>query len=226
MVADIQELSQQGFLATPTIVRLRAPQHSYPAYSTVREMVCPTWRRNPRQLSTLGGKLFAEAYRRGIVYNTARNTQLFRTAWGHVQRGEKVLLLCSALAHGEILFAECTKVLPACWWIHGSESDAVRQRAIEDFQCWGGGALLLASTILDEGIDLPEIDVLILAGAGESSVRTLQRVGRALRPRPDKHEVLIYDVEDGYDLEDPKDYLARHAQQRFADYRSQGFTIL
>jgi superfamily II DNA or RNA helicase len=43
---------------------------------------------------------------------------------------------------------------------------------------------LIATSLADEGLDLPSVDVVILAGAGSSTTKALQRIGRALRPFP------------------------------------------
>ena len=67
--------------------------------------------------------------------------------------------------------------------------------------------------------------MLVLAGGGESQLATIQRVGRALRPRPDKAEVIIYDVQDGRSPVAKKDYLAKHTMARLATYRGQGFMV-
>jgi superfamily II DNA or RNA helicase len=45
---------------------------------------------------------------------------------------------------------------------------------------------LIASKIFDQGIDIPELDALILAGSGKSSARALQRIGRVIRSYPSK----------------------------------------
>jgi superfamily II DNA or RNA helicase len=83
-------------------------------------------------------------------------------------------------------------------------------------------------------MDIPEVDCLILAGGGQSTVKTIQRVGRALRTRSDKQTVIIYDFLDGR-CPGPKrqrglqltydDYLAHHSKQRVKDYEGEGFTI-
>ena len=77
-----------------------------------------------------------------------------------------------------------------------------------------------------EGSDLSSpIDVLFLAGAGEAEIATLQHVGRALRKRPDKDRVLIYDSLDGRGPLQKKDYLYRHSQSRIATYRKEHWEI-
>lgn len=54
---------------------------------------------------------------------------------------------------------------------------------------------VLVSTLLKEGVDIPEISAIILAGGGKSDVMTIQTIGRALRPKPGG-EAVIVDVRD------------------------------
>ena len=93
------------------------------------------------------------------------------------------------------------------------------------FKSQKGGAILVASTIFDEGVDIPEIDALILAGGGQSYIKNIQRVGRALRPKMHKDYVVIYDFLDGRNPKDKKDYLAQHTRSRIEDYKGQDFQV-
>lgn len=225
-VVSTETLVDQGFLARPHVHLLALPLRSgYPSYPEVRERVLPDWRRDPRRLSALGGKLFREAYDSGIVLHPLRNDLVLDVATKHVHAGEKVLMLCTRLQHGDLLRAGARlRRLPSAW-ISGQESNSVRTDTLNRFIKVEGGALLIASTILQEGVDLPSIDVLILAGGGASEIASIQRVGRALRPRPDKADVLVYDVLDGRDPQDPKDYLAQHSLDRVRTYRAQRFAL-
>lgn len=229
LVAETHErLVEAGFLAKPHIVMLRPPAASYPTYEQVRAAVLPDWRDDPIRLQKLGGKLYAEAYDRGIVHNRARTNLLAETVASHVRAGERVMMLCTRLDHGDILIqscqAHCEPHTPM-WWLSGEEKGEDREYPLQEFRAAEGGAVLVASTIFDEGVDIPEIDVLVLAGGGESEMRTVQRVGRALRPRPDKSTVLIYDVQDGRAVGAKKDYLAQHSAAREQVYKDQGYEV-
>jgi superfamily II DNA or RNA helicase len=230
VTAGTMELVREGYLAAPNIQMLDVGRRHYPTYERVRELVLPDWRRDPRRLAKLGGALYRMAYELGIIENSARNLATVKVAAAHAHRGEKVLVLCMRLAHGKKLLnlamsAVDTAKLPE--WISGEEEDDdIRRAVLERFRGTEGGAVLIASTIFDEGLDIPQIDVLIVAGAGESYVKAIQRVGRALRPRKDKSEVLIYDFLDGADPHHPKDYLAKHTKSRIEDYKGQGFSVV
>ena len=72
---------------------------------------------------------------------------------------------------------------------------------------------LIATTLADEGLDIPSLDCLILAGGGKSATRAYQRIGRALRPAPDKEEAAILD------FFDRAPYLQEHSLERLRLYR-------
>ena len=72
-----------------------------------------------------------------------------------------------------------------------------RQQAYADLQS-GELKLIVATTIADLGLDLPVLRSLVLAALGKSSVRHLQRIGRAVRPAPGKSAAMIVDFDDGH----------------------------
>lgn len=228
VAAKTMDLAEKGYLAKPLVYMLDIGTRHYPSYAEVRQEVCPGWRDNPRQLSTLGGKLFATAYKNGVTHNDKRNATIAGWAAAHAKKGDKVLVLCTRINHGKkiLMGIENTDVrgVPV-WWLHGKEDDNTRQHALKLFKSQEGGAILVASTIFDEGVDIPEIDALILAGGGESYIKNIQRVGRALRPKMHKDYVVIYDFLDGRDPKDKKDYLAKHTKARIEDYKGQEFQV-
>jgi len=233
VVAETMELVEMKFLANPRIVFLHVPAETYPRYSTVREKVCPTWRDNPRQLMKLGAKLHETAYSIGIAKNEVRNSTIVRTAsWYAAKRGEKVLVLTSLRAHGKTVYGSIVRSLddnPGLRsifraYIDGTTSDTERDDVLTQFRSAPTGAVLVATPFMREGVDIPEIDVAILAGGGASETAVMQAVGRALRPRPDKQEVLIFDFWDGIGIDD-KDYLANHRAERLRAYQDRKFLI-
>lgn len=225
VVASTMELAKEGFLATPRIKMINVGAMTYPTYEQVREIVLPEWRANPRALMKLGGKLYAEAYKLGVIENEKRNKMIVTLAENHLAGNDKVLILCTRLAHGKKIQKKIQMLnVPVCF-LHGKEKDSTRQRTLKDFRQADRGMILIASTIFDEGVDIPEVDVLILTGGGESFVKSIQRVGRALRPKKDKDYVLIYDFLDGRDPNAKKDYLAKHTQSRINDYKQQKFDV-
>lgn len=79
---------------------------------------------------------------------------------------------------------------------------------------------ILCTTVFDEGIDVPELKTVILAGGGKSPVKARQRVGRGLRLHDSKSEVLIIDFMDEHGK-----YLHRHSKERLKVWRAEGFDV-
>lgn len=75
----------------------------------------------------------------------------------------------------------------------GRDKSSDIQRTIKRFR--DGEILQVACTpIFDEGLDVPNLDAIVNFATGRSKVRTLQRIGRAMRPAPGKTRCLVVDV--------------------------------
>ena len=80
--------------------------------------------------------------------------------------------------------------------------------------------VLVASPIMDEGIDISGIHTVVIAAGGKSPSRLLQRVGRGMRTEDGKDKVEIIDFWDtGVKL------LQGHSQERKATYEEQGYKV-
>ena len=66
-----------------------------------------------------------------------------------------------------------------------------------------------------EGLDIPRLDCLILAGGGRSSTRAFQRIGRVLRLYPGKTRGIVFDFEDATPM------LRRHSDIRKKLFRTE-----
>jgi superfamily II DNA or RNA helicase len=74
---------------------------------------------------------------------------------------------------------------------------------------------IAATTLADEGLDLPPLRTLIIALAGRSRTRALQRIGRLVRPWPGKAAAVAYE------LEDPAGFSREHLRERLRLYASE-----
>jgi superfamily II DNA or RNA helicase len=76
--------------------------------------------------------------------------------------------------------------------------------------------IIIATTIFDEGIDVPNIDVLILAAGGKGRIRLLQRVGRGLRTGQGKDRLLVVDFANFC-----HPWLLKHSLTRLQTYKNE-----
>ncbi len=105
-------------------------------------------------------------------------------------------------------------------FLSGKDKATVRRDAAQALQ---DGTLdtLLTTTIFDEGVDIPNLRKVILASGGKSAVKTIQRVGRALRKADGKTSAMIIDFKDGH-----HPMLERHAKARKKIYDEQEFKVI
>lgn len=140
----------------------------------------------------------------GIVGNEHLNNIIIKRAVAEAEKGKQVLVLVNIIDHGKKLIKAIKSELgetemdtalgkmSKAKFISGKESTKVRDRALKNF-AKTKIKILVATSILDEGIDVPNIDVLILGGGGKAKTKLLQRVGRGLRTGEDKEGLLVVD---------------------------------
>lgn len=165
------------------------------------------------------GTPYQDAYKHGIVENPFRNSKLCKCASEFVNDGKSVVFMVKEIEHGlildKMLWTFRQKEFLPHQFINGKESSEIRNKAIADFQN-GNLPIMIATSILDEGVDIPNIDVLIPAGGGKSSIKTLQRVGRGLRKGGTSDKLIVIDTADFQN-----EYLLKHSFQRMKDYKAE-----
>lgn len=134
---------------------------------------------------------YNEEYKATIVENKLRNKIIAGYASTYNKEGKTVLILVRQIIHGKTL----EKMIPDSFFIEGKKSSKVRNKALEDLRN-RDLPILIATSLADEGVDIPNLDVLILAGSGKSKTRALQRIGRVLRASENKKESFVLDFLD------------------------------
>lgn len=156
------------------------------------------------------------AYRVCVEENGERNALVARLVRSHISKGEPILIMVNTVRHGQALkriLGEDTVL------ITGKDPYADRQRDLARLES-GEIKSITATPIFDEGADVPNIRVVVLAGVGKSLRRLLQRVGRGLRKKEGENSVTIYDFLDKGSL-----YLEKHSKGRLDQYCKEGFDI-
>lgn len=161
-------------------------------------------------------KSWPDCYNDGIVLNSGRNWQILELA---KNAPKPCLILVNHVAHGKILQAESSKYGLNPPFLSGIDTSMVRRDFINKMKL-GKLPILIASTIFDEGLDIPNLRTIILAGAGKSKIKMLQRVGRGMRLNKNKTEVVIYDFNDT-----SAPILQRHTKLRMETWKDEGFKI-
>lgn len=122
--------------------------------------------------------------------------------------------------------------LPSDWDWHQDKEDQKKglkyirypgnqQELIDNHFTQDRGVPLVCSTIFDEGVDLPQVDALILAGGqGRSDVKNVQRPARALTRNEHGNKVIIVDFWDNRHR-----YLRKHSELRIEAYKENQYFI-
>lgn len=192
---DRQEIEDEGFLAKPRVFMF-------------------TVDRPPLQAAT-----YKFAYDQLIVRNDYRNDMIVKAARRLLKRQCSILILVRFILHGKILkrLLQSHKI-PAIF-VQGA--DSMRDRQFAKDEIGKSYQVLIATGIFDEGVDMPLLDAGIMAGGGQSKIKSIQRVGRILRPKPaGSNEVFIIDFKDVGNK-----YLFRHSAERLQAYQDEGFAV-
>ena len=75
-----------------------------------------------------------------------------------------------------------------------------RRSAILDAFREGELAVVCATSLADEGLDVSRLERLILATPARAEGRTIQRLGRLMRPHPGKGTPILYDFVDDHPM--------------------------
>ena len=163
---------------------------------------------------------YQDAYATGIVDNVYRNEVIARRVKDRVRSEKSCLVIVNQTKHGEYLEKRLKELDVDCEFIHGSRSNEDRQSALDNLAD-GTLSVLIATTILDEGVDVSGINCVWMAGGGKSYKKVLQRVGRGLRKKEDGSGLEVYDF-----LDYTNNYLTRHTLDRYDYYRDEKFEIV
>lgn len=183
------ELINKGYIAKPTFMFLRSP------FNPIR------------------GRDWHDVRAIGIVANGARNEMIVEEIKKLVAGGHKIYVSVDTLDHGDILEEMVGKEGIKVRWINGSHKSNYRSEVIREFK--SGEVDVIISTLLKEGVDIPEITAYVNAGGGKSEISNIQRVGRALRQSKDgtKNAVIVDFVDGGHK------FLSEHWDSRWRIYR-------
>ena len=165
------------------------------------------------------GSTYHDVYKNYISENEERNDLIVRAAKKLVDAGKKVLILVVRVGHGKVIMDLLQDNFRAKF-LDGAKSTKNRLETIQDMKD-GKLDILVASKIFDQGVDIPELDALILAGSGKSSGRALQRIGRVIRKADGKTKAIVVEFYDNCK------YLKDHSEARIKVYKSEpGFNLI
>lgn len=177
-------------------------------------LVRPDVRLYPVRVPDLRKRGWSKRLHREAIYrNAERNRMVTNIAREMVSEGlptvvitnrlEQVAELCRMLGQSSVRFAR----------VIGDTNTSTRERTVKRFR--EGELQALISTVMDEGVDIPEIGGVVNAEGGSDIKAAYQRF-RCLTPAPGKNRAVFADF---VDLMHP--YFAEHSMRRLEVYRSE-----
>jgi superfamily II DNA or RNA helicase len=155
------------------------------------------------------GTKYQTAYAKGIVDNAWRNHQVVTEVQNLKLYGLTAMILVQQTKHGKNLEKMLRNVGLKARFISGESNQDKRAEALDDLSN-NRLDVLIGSTILDVGVDVPSVGAVFLAGGGKAEVAIRQRIGRGLRAKKNGPNVcFVYDFED-----QGNNHLVRHSKER------------
>lgn len=178
----------------------------------------PTIRFVPHDQNVAGFD-WRSVYDNGVVNSPTRNQLVVDIT---LRSAKPALVIVKEVAQGRLLETALRAAGLRVEFVWGASATQGRKNAIERL-VRGDTDAILASPIFDQGVDIPELVTVVIAGGGASTIRALQRLGRGMRVLPDgsKTACTLWDIADTGNK-----WLKKHAQARRQVYVSAGFRVV
>lgn len=199
----VQELASEGYVVIPRVVFHRYGYATTPLAKAVSL--------DQQELQ----KVWMDEYISQIVRNPVRNKLICRLA---LQTEKPCLIFVRLLEHGKILQQVFRSVGVEVPFVFGATLQETRNQ-FRRLMAKGKIDILIASVIFEEGIDIPNLRSIIVACGGKSGIKTIQRVGRGMRPDEGKYEVIVHD------FIDTGRWTSKHTRERKKLYLLEGYRV-
>ena len=156
---------------------------------------------------------YNDSVKQNVIYSEEKILAISKVVDRHPD--EKVLVVTDSIPHGTIITKVLQKIGYNCKFASGESPD--RTQTLIDFEA-GKIPVLMATTIIDEGVNIKDINVVVLAFPRRNYRQTLQRIGRGMRIADGKSSVVVYDFKDTKDK-----YLYDQFKDRMNYYKDEEF---
>ena len=159
-------------------------------------------------------------YEQGIIYNRQRNLLIASQVRQLAEKGKKILVIVRERAHGRLLCDLLEGDGVKAKYQDGENTYVERTKALKWLS--SRGDCIIATNIFDEGIDVSEINVLVLAAGTKAAPAFYQRTGRAMRKKSDGNYAIVIDF-----IDRQHHRLLEHSERRYKMAKQEkGFVIL
>ncbi len=130
-----------------------------------------------------------------LAADDARNALIVETVATEARAGHMCLVLSGRVDHCEALARHLTAAGVTAALLTGQVAKERRKELLDQTRA-GRLSVLVATSLADEGLDLPRLSRVFLAYPGRARGRTMQRLGRLMRPHPEKAGAALFDFVD------------------------------
>lgn len=164
---------------------------------------------------------YKDAYRYFLVDEETRYKFIVKLLDKYGQ-DRKCLVLVGRIAQGNNLKAFCKDVGWTVAFISGSTSTPDRETALRRLSDESLDVVIASAKIVEEGLDVPDLSLIINAAGGKQEAKAIQRVGRGVRNSKGKDDLLYIDI---FDIGNY--YLRFHNEERLAAYQAEpGYNVI
>ena len=132
-----------------------------------------------------------------LAEDAERNRLIVRLVAPELAAGRTVLVLARLKAHCEALASSLRASGHQAEALTAARTKKQRAALLDAFKA-GALRCVVATSLADEGLDVPRLDRIVLASPVRSASAAEQRLGRCLRPCADKAPPALYDLVDDF----------------------------
>lgn len=126
-----------------------------------------------------------------LAVETRDRAQQTLDEW-HARCGERTLAFCASITHADFMVEFFTTAGIGAVAVHSGPTSSSRTDAVQHLRD-GTIEVVFAVDVFNEGVDIPEIDSVMMLRPTNSAVIFLQQLGRGLRLSPDKDHLNVVD---------------------------------
>lgn len=130
-----------------------------------------------------------------VAVDQRRNQLIVDAVVAEAQAGNVCLVLSGRVEHCRRLADGITAAGVSAAVLTGEVKRARRKELLDQARA-GELSVLVATSLADEGLDLPRLSRVFLAFPSRARGRTIQRLGRLMRPHPGKVDAVLFDFVD------------------------------
>jgi len=162
--------------------------------------------------------VFNKMYEAGVVYNEDQLTRTLETTQMMIKRGLQTLIIVNRRETHGVVLADAMEELgiPHVLWT-GKIKD--RKGVLEQFAS-KKVPVMIATSVVDEGLNVHSIDCIIMASGMKSHIQLLQRLGRGLRKGSALDYLLVIDF-----VHFGEKNLLSHSKERIKLWKDEGFGV-